>query len=136
MTPEQWLLDEAVQWVRRAEGDLRAAAMLTADLPGEALFHCQQAAEKFIKAFLTWRQVPFRKTHELRELGRACAELDPALGSALEPSYALSEYAWKFRYPGAPYEADPAEAARGQALAEAVKEEILRRLPPGGRKTS
>ena len=123
MTPEQWLLDEAVQWVRRAEADLRATAMLTADLPGEALFH-------------TWRQVPFRKTHELRELGRACAELDPTLGSALEPSYALSEYAWKFRYPGAPYEADPVETARGQALAEGVKEEILRRLPPGGRPNS
>ena len=134
MTPEQWLLDETRQWVRRAESDLRAAAALAADLPAEALFHCQQAAEKFMKAFLTWRQVPFRKTHELQELGRACAALEPALGSALQPSYALSEYAWKFRYPGAPYEAESAEAARGQALAGAVREEILKRLPEAARR--
>jgi HEPN domain-containing protein len=44
MTPADWLLDETRQWVQRAEADLRAAS--------EALFHCQQAAEKYLKAFL------------------------------------------------------------------------------------
>jgi len=47
-----------------------------APLPGVAAFHAQQAAEKSLKAFLYWHEVPFRKTHELEELGRAGLEIE------------------------------------------------------------
>ena len=30
----------------------------------DALFHCQQAVEKVLKALLTWHDEPFRKTHK------------------------------------------------------------------------
>ena len=89
--------------VERARGDLRAAEICATELPATALFHCQQAAEKYLKAYLTWHQTAFRKTHELQELAAACALIDPALQSALDPAMALSKYAWQFRYPGAPY---------------------------------
>jgi len=52
-------------WLRRAAADLRGAEVdLAADPPlaGDAVFHCQQAAEKALKAFLAWHDVPFRKT--------------------------------------------------------------------------
>lgn len=132
MTGENWLLDETRQWVERAERDLKVSEKCSAELPAEALFHCQQAAEKYLKAFLTWRQRAFRKTHDLRELARVCAEIDPTLAVTLDAAEALSKYAWRFRYPGAPYEPDAEEAAQGRALAEAVKAEISRRLPPAG----
>jgi len=57
--------------------DLRTAAhQLTAAPPftGDAVFHAQQAAEKSLKGFLAWHDVPFRKTHDLAEIGRQCAE--------------------------------------------------------------
>ncbi len=129
MTPNDWLLDETCKWVQRAEKDLRVAEICGAELPAEALFHCQQAAEKYLKAYLTWHQTAFRKTHELRELAAACALIDPALESALVPAEALSKYAWRFRYPGAPYEPDAEEAAQGRVVAEHVRGEIRRRLP-------
>ena len=128
MTPEQLLLDETREWVHRAQEDLRAVDLLN-ELPAEALFHCQQAAEKFMKAYLTFHQVPFRKTHELEEVGTACANVDPGLGSALDPSYVLSLYAWKFRYPGAQYEPHAKDVELARALAQSVRDEILRRLP-------
>jgi len=115
--------------VQRAQGDLRAAEILATELPATALFHCQQAAEKYLKAYLTWNQTAFRKTHELQELAAACAVIDPALQSALDPAMALSKYAWQFRYPGAPYEPDAQEAALGRALAEQVRADISSRLP-------
>jgi HEPN domain-containing protein len=96
---------------------------------GVSLFHCQQAAEKYLKAFLTWKQTPFRKTHELRELGSLCGEADPSLIAVLEPACALSAYAWRFRYPGAPYEPAEDEARRAIILAEGVRAEIRARLP-------
>ncbi len=129
MTPKQWLLDETRNWVQRAEKDLRAAELCAPELPAEALFHCQQAAEKYLKAFLTWSQSAFRKTHELRDLAAACALIDPSLQSTLAPAEALSKYAWLFRYPGAPYEPDAKEAAQGRVLAEQVRAEISGRLP-------
>ena len=161
MTPNEWLLDETRGWVKRAEKDLRAAEICAAELPAKALYHCQQAAEKYLKAanrgagraghtneepafrhagedsaeasslkaYLTWNQKAFRKTHELRELTAACSLIDPALGPALDSAGALSKYAWRFRYPGAPCEPDAGEAAEGRSLAELVRAEISRRLP-------
>jgi HEPN domain-containing protein len=131
MTPNEWLLDETRRLVQRAQSDLRAAEMCATELPATALFHCQQAAEKFLKACLTWNQKALRKTHELDELAAACALIDPTLESALDPATALSKYAWQFRYPGAPYEPDAQEAAVGRALAEQVRVEISNRLPQG-----
>jgi len=47
----------------------------------------------------------------------------------LRAAETLSKYAWIFRYPGAPYEPDAEEAARGRVLATRVRSEISRRLP-------
>ncbi|MGI8744142.1 MAG: HEPN domain-containing protein [Bryobacteraceae bacterium] len=99
MTPEQWLLDETREWAVRAGRDLALARRVAGEFPAESLFHCQQSAEKWLKAFLTWHQVPFRKTHELRELGFACGQIDASLAGLLEPAYLLSSYAWRFRLP-------------------------------------
>ena len=129
MTPNEWRLDETRRWLEREQGDLRAAEICATELPATALFHCQQAAEKYLKAYLTWNQKVFRKTHELRELATACALIDPALKSVLDPAETPSKYAWKFRYPGAPYEPDAQEAATGLTLAEQVSSAIVSRLP-------
>lgn len=59
MTQERWLLDEARGWTVRAERDLAVARRIAEEFPAESLFHCQQSAEKWLKAFLTWRQVAF-----------------------------------------------------------------------------
>lgn len=59
-------------WLLKARGDLRGAEVDLAAAPPlteDAAFHCQQAAEKTLKAFLAWHDVPFRKTHDLAEIG-------------------------------------------------------------------
>ena len=65
---------EAQAWLRKADDDVRSAQVdLAADPPliEDALFHCQQAAEKAAKAFLTAHDTIFRKTHDLDELAAA-----------------------------------------------------------------
>jgi HEPN domain-containing protein len=131
MTAEQLLLDETHAWLGRARRDLHSAALLIAGgAYDDALFHCQQAAEKAFKAFLAFHQRPFRKTHELGELIPECEAIDPTLRPALTEAKELTKYAWVFRYPGAPYEPDAAEAAGAFATAEAVVREMEERLPP------
>ena len=109
--------------------------MLDAKPPllGPAAFHSQQAAEKALKAFLTWHDAPFRRTHDLGELGRQCTGLDDSLEETCRRADELTVYAWIFRYPG-DAEGPPArEALEGLELAGEVYEEILTRLPDEAR---
>jgi HEPN domain-containing protein len=131
MTPEQLLLDETGAWVIRARRDLRAAGLLIeGGAYPESLFHSQQAADKAVKAFLAFHQRPFRKTHDLDELTPECLAIDGSLGSVLRDAESLSKYAWRFRYPGAPYESGESEAADALRRAEAAVRAIEQRLPP------
>ena len=96
-------LEDAYAWLLRAELDLRAARGdlgLVPPLLGDAAFHCQQAAEKALKAVLALHDRPFRKTHDLGELQRAVRETEPSLALVASAAVPLSDYAWEFRYPG------------------------------------
>jgi len=62
------VLAEARAWLHKASEDVRAAEVARAAQPplrGAAVFHCQQAAEKAIKGFLTLQARLFRKTHSI-----------------------------------------------------------------------
>ena len=93
-----------------------------------AVFHCQQAVEKSWKAFLSWHGAPFRKTHDLRELGTSCAALDGSLTQLVERAEELTPFAWVFRYPGGPGMPSSKEAEEVLALAREVHEAVLTRL--------
>jgi len=129
MSPRETLVAETREWLDRARADLHAcAALIAAGLPAEALFHAQQCAEKAMKALLTWRQIPFQKTHDLDELKQSCLPLAAGAAAQLAGIERLSQYAWRFRYPGAPYspereEAEEAQRAAGKLL-DAVAAEL------------
>ncbi len=133
MAHDPELVAETRGWMIKASHDLRAAETLAGTSPplnDEAVFHCQQAAEKAIKGFLAWHGQTFRKTHNLEETGERCLAIDPSLREAIDRAVPLSEYAWKFRYPGALIEPDSAETAEALAAAREVVAAIASRLPP------
>jgi len=57
------------EWVEKADNDFHSAnLLLTAGefpIPDSACFHCQQCAEKYLKAYLQERMVRFERTHSL-----------------------------------------------------------------------
>jgi HEPN domain-containing protein len=89
-------------------------------LTGDTVFHAQQLAEKSFKAFLSWHDEPFRKTHNLAEIGQQCAAIDHALAQVVLRAEALTDYAWKYRYPGSPGEPSLSEARSALAVARDV----------------
>lgn len=98
MSPVELRERGSCRWLAKAIDDLESARVLAgAGHEANALYHCQQAAEKSLKAFLTWHDQPFRKTHNLRELGVACAAIDRSLEATCESAHALTDYAWKLR---------------------------------------
>ena len=131
MTPDELPRKEAAKWLRQAAKDRNAARVLVGPEPSRSVFHSQQAAEKAIKAFLAFHQIPFRKTHDLADLGSQCATVDPSLEAILREVADLTDYASAFRYPDAPYEPDADEAARALAAATELSEEIRRRVEGG-----
>jgi HEPN domain-containing protein len=135
MRPDPRVL-ETRSWLTRAASDLRAADHeFTAEPPilDDIVFHAQQAAEKSLKGLLAWHDRPFRKTHDLVELGHACTELDRTLESLLRRAAPLTEYAWRFRYPGDPEEPGEDEARSALEIAREVHAAIVARVPPEAR---
>jgi HEPN domain-containing protein len=129
MSPKETLVKETREWLERARADLDAcAALISAGLPAEALFHAQQCAEKAIKAVLTWHQVSFRKTHDLDELKQVCLPLAGNAGVHLAGIEGLSQYAWRFHYPGASYSPERTEAEVARHAADRLLNAVAAQL--------
>jgi len=124
---------EVAAWLSRADLDLRAAKVdlgVSPPLLADAAFHCQQAVEKALKALLTRHDHLFRKTHDIGELALACLEHEPSLEALLRQSAPLTEYAWRFRYPGEVFEPDRREVEDALEVAHRVVGEV--RMTTGG----
>ena len=129
------VISETKSWASKAANDLRAAEHdLTAAPPllADAVFHCQQAIEKILKAFLTWKGQTFRKVHDLGEIGHQCVLLDSNLEPLLRKAAPLTEYAWKFRYPGEAEEPTNEEAMKAIEIAREVFTIISSEIPKDG----
>lgn len=125
--PRDERAEEVAAWLARSEQGLRAARVdLDAEPPllADAAFHCQQAVEKALKGLLTRHDHAFRATHDLGELGLACVQHEPSLEPLLRGSVGMSEYAWRFRYPGEVFEPDPDEVTSALEVAMRVVEAI------------
>ena len=132
MPRDPYRLDDTRTWLDYAKGDLATAEdLLRLPTPHarSVVFHCQQAAERALKASLTWHDRPFGKIHSLEELGESCAGVAPSLGQVVDRAVPLSKYASRFRYPGAPYAPKLQEAERALELAREVMRAVLTRLP-------
>ena len=126
------LIADTKVWLMKAANDLRGAEIdLAANPPliEDVMFHCQQAAEKSLKAFLTFHNCPFRKTHSIEEIGESCLVIDKTLAPIVDKAVPLTEYAWAFRYPGEPEIPSIEEAKESLALARLVYQSVLDRIP-------
>lgn len=128
MTPrEQVIRKLTLQWLQKAEQDLAAARTLLhsdSSFSYPACFHAQQAAEKYLKGYLTWKQVEFPKTHSIEKLLDLVAEDAPEVASTLEHAAVLSAYGVEIRYPSEQPEPTTQEARRAVDLVEMVRQTL------------
>jgi HEPN domain-containing protein len=103
---------------------------LADDLPyyGAIGFHAEQAAEKFIKAFLVAKQVEFPKTHDLGRLLDLVATVDGALATELVPAVDLTDYGVDVRYPGDLPMLSADDVRQAVETATLVREHVTSRL--------
>ena len=73
MSPES--VELARGWLAKARSDLETARLLINGKEKHfdtGSYHCQQAAEKALKAWLTLQEIVFPKTHSLEDLLALC----------------------------------------------------------------
>jgi len=92
--------DVARGWMLKAESDIENLMIMMER--GRALdtacFHAQQAAEKYLKAFLSFNDVSWPRTHNIEELLRLCATVDKRFADLVEGTTFLTDYAVELRY--------------------------------------
>jgi len=120
------------EWLHKADNDLTNAAhtlKLGVKCPTDTVcFHAQQRVEKYIKALLVFRKVPFPKTHDIHALRALLpARLRPKLD--IKTQDLLTDYATVKRYPDAKPDIPLREARQAVAVARRVRREVRRHLP-------
>ena len=132
MKPPEEIRDEFVrQWLLKAEEDLGAAKSLLTHgttFISTVCFHSQQAAEKFLKAYLTFRQVEFPKTHDIDEILDLIAPVNNKLSESLRDTIMLTNYGVGVRYPSEFPNVTGNDAKQAIQMAEKVRGLVLKLL--------
>ncbi len=63
-------------------------------------FLCQEAAEKYLKAYLISKGWVLKKTHDIVELLEYCSDYDDDFNQLVEAGRILNDYIVEGRYPG------------------------------------
>ena len=114
------------EWIKKAEGDYLAAIALSRrrkiPLHDQVCFHCQQSAEKYLKARLEEANIFSPKTHDLKKLLQLALPIEPLWSALLPALVRLNQFAVDVRYPG--HEATKQEAGMALADCKAMRREV------------
>lgn len=105
------------EWIIKAEGDYNSAmreyrARISPNYDA-AGFHAQQCIEKYLKALLQVKKVPFLKTHDLLTLSGSVKIQFPEIEAYKKQLAYLNQFAVLFRYPGESADKEKAKYAIG-----------------------
>jgi len=90
------------EWIKKADDDLRMAeVIIQSDNPPTwgVCYHCQQSAEKYLKAYLVASDIEFKELHDLVYLSDLCSTIEPDFKNIIDDFKALSPFAVTSRYP-------------------------------------
>jgi HEPN domain-containing protein len=120
-------------WLRKAAHDLAAAKKLSGegDPLDAAIYHCQQAAEKAVKAYPSHAGAPIEKTHDVERLIKLAAKHLPEFGQWLDEAEIITPYATRFRYPmeDVPMEPERSEFEEALDASQRLYDFVLSVLP-------
>jgi len=93
----------AAEWLRYAQNDLVVAKHCVEDMNPKqteiASYHCQQCAEKALKAFLIYKDIEPPKIHDLKVLCKMCQDIDASFAGIVSQCAHLTPYGVTVRYP-------------------------------------
>ncbi len=121
----------ALAWLEKARHDLETARRMVEGaepITDTAVYHCQQAAEKSLKAVLVKAGQPAFKTHDLMMLLTKCAADDQSFTQWIDLAATLTPYATHFRYPSSDPDPGLEDALEAIDLATVLYEFVRARI--------
>lgn len=123
----------ARSWLTKAQHDLASARILAASNPpllDTAIYHCQQGAEKAVKAYLVFCEQEVERVHDIEVLIRSAASCAQAFADWVDVGIELTPYAHIYRYPGYATEPSRAQFDRALSVADRLYQFVVSLLPP------
>jgi HEPN domain-containing protein len=90
------------EWIDIASQDLASAKYLLSmkPVPLEIIcYHCQQSAEKYLKAFMAFKSMDIIKTHDLTALYKVIVDMDTSFEILKNECIDLTDFSVSTRYP-------------------------------------
>lgn len=125
-------INVAKQWAQKAKNDLLNADnnLQSQQIPTDTVcFHCQQAAEKLLKAFLTAHNHVPPHTHDLLLLLSKILPIKPEAENLRDPLAILIPFAVEIRYPDDGFMPSIDDAKEAREAASRIVEWISSNLP-------
>ena len=120
------------EWLGKADEDLHFADANLADgseFYAQICFHFQQAAEKYLKAFIVAHDLKFEKQHDLIFLLKTCGGKEPSLLALIHKCEFLNISYIDTRYPVHwPTDYSKGKALKAQEAANTIATEIKKLL--------
>ena len=126
------MLDEEVkEWIKFADIDLESAKHLLTmkPMPNEIIcYHCQQAVEKFLKAYIIYCGEEIEKIHNLLALNNTCKKYDKSFEELEQKCSKLNGYSTIVRYPFHTIDLNEDDVKEAVSFAELIKEFVEGKL--------
>jgi len=94
-----------------------------------AIYHCQQAAEKAVKAYLVYCNQEFERVHDIEALIRLAMSYVEAFVDWTDVGIELTPYARIYRYPGYATEPSRDQFDRAMTAIEGLYQFVVSLLP-------
>lgn len=118
-----------LQWINKANEDIFVIERLMEYeiiAKGAVGFHCQQATEKFLKAFLIFHEKEIMKTHNIEFLLEECGKIDSEF-LTIDPKN-LTDFGVEMRYPGDFYDPSESEVKEYKKIALTIKDLVTTKI--------
>lgn len=116
-----------LKWIEKADHDLGTAILIFKHIPeyrDTIAFHCQQAVEKYLKGYLLFLDLEFRKIHDLVYLAELIGQKKPLNSDLISKLIELEDYAVEIRYPDSEIQLTNEEILNAIAISKEIREYI------------
>jgi len=130
------IADLVKNWILKANNDFKTGKdeMETEEPATDTIcFHMQQYVEKYLKGYLVFHKIDFRKTHDIAELIEFCKRVSGDFETLYSlDADSLTVYAAEIRYPDDFYMPSPKETRDCLEIAEKAVNFIKEKLQKDG----
>ena len=123
--------DIVKSWIEKGDHDLGTAQLTFLYIPkfrDTIAFHCQQAVEKYLKGYLFFLGITFKKSHDLNYLLSLISQKDTISNELYEKSAELEDFSVEIRYPDTIIELTDEDINRALTISREFREFVLSRM--------